>query len=177
MISLHKELCRAVGALDSDFIKSERQITLNLSFLTWELIACEEELRDLPFDAALSQLLEEWAADKFVKTMKMEQARQRLKSGDSLERKKFLYFIRRGSDGPIKIGIAEDVEQRRRALSTGSAERLYVLLSIPQTNEINERSIHEKFDHLRQSGEWFDPSTDLLEYIDELRKRAERDDE
>ncbi|TWP37958.1 GIY-YIG nuclease family protein [Leekyejoonella antrihumi] len=65
-----------------------------------------------------------------------------------------LYLMQSGSAGPVKVGIAADVEQRRRQLQTGSAERIHVRRVIPSASDY-ERPLHAQFARHRMSGEWF----------------------
>ena len=36
-----------------------------------------------------------------------------------------------------------------------------------------EKLLHERFGHLRMSGEWFQPGNDLLAYLEELKSRRD----
>lgn len=75
-----------------------------------------------------------------------------------------LYFIRQGTDGPIKIGRAVDIERRIMQLQTGSSQPLQLLAFIHSGGDL-EPEIHRRFAHLRLSGEWFSPAKELLEFI------------
>jgi hypothetical protein len=72
------------------------------------------------------------------------------------------YFIRQGTDGPIKIGKTTDLGHRFNRLQVGSAVKLNVLRVLLGDHE---RALHERFAHLRMHGEWFEPGTDLVEFI------------
>lgn len=74
---------------------------------------------------------------------------------------RFVYFIRRGEDGPIKIGVAADPFTRLRDLQTGCPERFRLLAAWPGDLQ-NERSIHRSLARHRIEGEWFAPSRDVL---------------
>lgn len=69
-----------------------------------------------------------------------------------------VYFARKGSDGPIKIGCSSHVKGRVRALG------LTLVAQITGMHK-TERYIHAKFDHLRISGEWFRPESELFDFI------------
>lgn len=84
-------------------------------------------------------------------------------------KKQKLYFIRRGENGPIKIGVSTRIENRVRMLQTGCAEELRVLAVVEQTSDISERKLHRRFRRFQQSGEWFSPEPELLALIDSLR--------
>jgi predicted GIY-YIG superfamily endonuclease len=74
-----------------------------------------------------------------------------------------LYVIQRGDDGPIKVGISRNVNQRVKDLQTGSAERLNVLRVYKMADV--ERAIHAELERKsRLEGEWF--PADLLSLVD-----------
>ncbi len=72
------------------------------------------------------------------------------------------YFIRAGSDGPIKIGQSIDPNERLRDLQVSHHLKL-VLLAV--VLGVTERELHVRFSRDRILGEWFFPSDDLLAYI------------
>jgi len=76
----------------------------------------------------------------------------------------FVYFIRSES-GKIKIGVTTDVRKRLGSLRTSSSERID-LIGYMQGDVSLERSLHQKFAASRLSGEWFSPSSDLLDFIE-----------
>jgi len=71
----------------------------------------------------------------------------------------YVYFIRAGKAGPIKIGIASDVERRIADMQTGNAYILESILTIPCKSRIHaqsvENSLHAFFRKQRIRGEWF----------------------
>jgi hypothetical protein len=78
-----------------------------------------------------------------------------------------VYFVQAGSScGPIKIGFSDDVGKRVAGLQTGNPELLTLLLVVPGTME-TESSLHNRFAsaRIRQSGEWFRPTRQLLEFV------------
>lgn len=81
-------------------------------------------------------------------------------------RKAKVYFIQSGS-GPIKIGIAVDVEKRRRSLQTAHPFPL-TLLATCKGGRKQESVYHERFAEFRQEGEWFSPHPDILAEIERL---------
>ena len=83
----------------------------------------------------------------------------------------FVYFVRSGSGGPIKIGFSGDWQRRVATLQTAHHEALDVLLVLGDCGdkaERLERVLHKAFAHRRKSGEWFDPGEDLITFIDAL---------
>ena len=73
-----------------------------------------------------------------------------------------VYFILAGDDGPVKIGWANDVAARRKALQTSHHEPLR-LLRIIEGRRQTERWLHEClcFAGQRMAGEWFWFHTDM----------------
>lgn len=75
-----------------------------------------------------------------------------------------VYFIQVCDDGPIKIGYAQNPKRRLHNMQTGNPVRLR-LLAITDGGESEERALHSKFAASRISGEWFAPTTDLMEFV------------
>lgn len=75
-----------------------------------------------------------------------------------------VYFIQAAS-GLVKIGRSTDVPRRKKALQLAHGERLKLLGAIPG-GAVLERQFHERWAHLRQTGEWFLPAPELLRAID-----------
>lgn len=75
-----------------------------------------------------------------------------------------VYFIRRGEDGPIKIGVSVRPNIRLGELQVGSPEDLTLLGVIPGDFD-TERSLHRQFRHLHLRGEWYAPHPDLMAFI------------
>lgn len=79
-----------------------------------------------------------------------------------------IYFIQRGTSGPIKIGAASNVERRLTSLQCACSEPLHLLHAVDQSDGITERSFHRMFRHLNRGGEWFAPDHELLNFIAKL---------
>lgn len=79
-----------------------------------------------------------------------------------------VYFIQ-DEDGYIKIGFAVSVADRIKTLQTGSRQELRILATMAGTPK-DERKLHRRFrtDHVR--GEWFYPSDDLCDFIEEVSR-------
>lgn len=77
-----------------------------------------------------------------------------------------VYFA--GSGGQIKIGWSRKVSARLAQLQTGSPIPIKLLGTMPGGRAV-ERRLHEKFAHLRISGEWFTDAPELLAFIAEQR--------
>jgi hypothetical protein len=82
-----------------------------------------------------------------------------------------IYFARVGTDGPIKIGKADDLPRRIKQHGDRYGAPLHVL-GIVDGGEDVERMMHGKFDHLRLNYnshlgavELFEPEQELLDFI------------
>lgn len=79
----------------------------------------------------------------------------------------YIYFIKDTKNNTIKIGITGNIKNRMSALQTSSPYKLELIKLID--GDINkEKELHLRFDKYRLSGEWFESSRELLEYIDSL---------
>lgn len=85
-----------------------------------------------------------------------------------------VYFIQRGLDGPVKIGVTVDVRRRIEELQVGSAEELRLLVALPGTPE-DESLLHKRFAAFHIRGEWFHPSAELLGWIEAAQCTGEID--
>lgn len=76
-----------------------------------------------------------------------------------------IYFVRAGDNGPIKIGTTIDVGMRLKTFQT----IIYniTLLGVIEGGRSEEKSLHEQFSTIRLSGEWFQDTPELLEFINE----------
>lgn len=75
-----------------------------------------------------------------------------------------LYFMLNPGLGIIKIGIAEDVDARRRTLELACGVALEVLAVVPKA-EHHEKPLHAALRPSRLIGEWFAPTAELLELV------------
>jgi hypothetical protein len=75
-----------------------------------------------------------------------------------------IYFLQAGDDGPIKIGYSKNPEDRRDSLQTGNHLDLKLIGVIPGKTTLEEK-LHNRFDKYRIKGEWFECSSDIIEFI------------
>jgi hypothetical protein len=66
-----------------------------------------------------------------------------------------IYFIQSDMGGPVKVGCANDVETRLRALQKYSPFKLRVRHVIEKVPVKKERELHVRFAKYRLHGEWF----------------------
>lgn len=77
-----------------------------------------------------------------------------------------VYFAQQAGDtkGPVKIGFSSDMKARVKNLSIASVGGVLILATIDGGKE-TEAYLHEKFEPYRISGEWFELSDELAEFI------------
>lgn len=80
----------------------------------------------------------------------------------------YVYFIRAGNSGAIKIGMAVNIERRINTLQAGNAFKLQVLALIPcdcREEALHlEQRIHKFFAKQRIRGEWFQGNIDFRKF-------------
>jgi DNA-binding XRE family transcriptional regulator len=76
-----------------------------------------------------------------------------------------VYFIKQG--GHVKIGFTNRFKTRLNQLQVSSPVKLEVL-SIVEGDKNDEKTLHQKFNHLYSYGEWFIYCDELKNYIDLL---------
>lgn len=75
-----------------------------------------------------------------------------------------IYFIRSRSGGSIKIGTTVRLSERLKQLVSEAGDDIEVL-AVTNGSFSEENALHQRFAHLRQHGEWFEPGDDLLGFI------------
>lgn len=74
------------------------------------------------------------------------------------------YFILCEHSGMVKIGTSVDPEKRLCGLQTSNPFPLKII----KITELNERELHHRFHHHRKSGEWFEFSDEIKQFIASL---------
>jgi hypothetical protein len=77
----------------------------------------------------------------------------------------YVYFIRAGIVGLIKIGFSEIYPDSRLAAHQVSSPVELERFAYVYSSLTHEQRLHLRFAHLRERGEWFRPGDDLLEFI------------
>jgi T5orf172 domain len=81
---------------------------------------------------------------------------------------RFVYLIRATESHRVKIGVAEDVDERLQTLQIGSPEILKIEAFVP-FSKAPECWLHNKFLSSREHGEWFRSTPELEAFISELK--------
>jgi hypothetical protein len=84
-----------------------------------------------------------------------------------------IYFIQRVSDSAVKIGCSTNIDQRLWALVTEHKVKMSVL-GVMEGDRVTEREMHTLFRNSWLRGEWFNPTDDLLDFIDKNTSAHER---
>ena len=89
----------------------------------------------------------------------------------------YVYFIRAGNSGPIKIGIASNIQSRMDTLQTGNHLKLTLVASIKCDSRLHaldkEKKLHKLFDYKKIRGEWFCGSIKLKD-VDEFQENEKK---
>jgi hypothetical protein len=82
--------------------------------------------------------------------------------GDSLRRHygTLIYAIQGEAGGPVKIGVATDIEARFRTIQSCSPVPL-VVRAVQLGGYQEEEELHFRFRSSRLHGEWFEPSKEM----------------
>lgn len=84
----------------------------------------------------------------------------------------FVYFVRAGNRGAIKIGVARNMQRRLDTLQTGNAFKLNVIALIPCKSREHARaieaSLHKRFGKQRIRGEWFQGNIEFRSIQDDF---------
>lgn len=75
-----------------------------------------------------------------------------------------VYFVQAGEGGPIKIGVACNVEKRIGKMRVDNAAKL-TLLGVIDGGRAEEKSLHNRFGDAWIRGEWFRPEPLLVDWI------------
>jgi hypothetical protein len=86
----------------------------------------------------------------------------------AMARKEYVYFIQQGVSGPVKIGRSYNPTARMAQLQTAHADRLRMLY-FERGGRDEECRLHAKFSECHISGEWFELTTEMLQYIETWR--------
>ena len=79
----------------------------------------------------------------------------------------YLYVIQQGTDGPFKVGLANDPLIRVATLQQGNPLPLRLVTFVPCRRRV-EASLHNHLAEHRLRGEWFRPRRRVLEFVAEL---------
>jgi hypothetical protein len=88
-----------------------------------------------------------------------------------------IYFIQHGENGPLKIGFTRgSIKTRLNTLQVGNPVLLSVVKVVDGTPS-HELDIHDMFGRSKIRGEWFEPTPELLKFIDRSPRSVDADRE
>lgn len=84
---------------------------------------------------------------------------------DDLNPREYIYFMQRGGIGPIKIGLTINPDKRRSDIAVHSAEPVRLVGLFDHGSSDREAETHGLFKDESLSGEWFQSSRFLVNFI------------
>lgn len=78
----------------------------------------------------------------------------------------YLYAIREGCEGPIKVGRSVTATIRMRELQVGNPTELFLLGTTIETDTLNEQTEHRRLSEHRIRGEWFNITPAHLPWLE-----------
>lgn len=78
-----------------------------------------------------------------------------------------IYFIENLFNSEIKIGVSSDIDTRLKQISSDIKSPVK-LIKLINGDEQKEKELHNRFSRDRVHGEWFKPSNELLDNINEI---------
>lgn len=92
---------------------------------------------------------------------------------------KYVYLIRNEETGNYKIGVSVNPRKRIKQLQTGSGEELQLIESFRSRYPRRiENALHQKYRHLRRSGEWFylsiEDEVSFIDYCEMIEKNIKK---
>jgi hypothetical protein len=79
----------------------------------------------------------------------------------------YIYIVRAGDDGPVKIGWTANPKARLSYLAVDNPAPLR-LLALTSGSMKEEKELHRRFAEHRIRGEWYRPEKELLDFADQL---------
>lgn len=147
-----------------------KDLRLKLTEQAHRLLLQVSQSSDLTMQAYVERLIASHLREKLAQARALvEVAGEETVETPSTRIQRWVYFVQRGHGGAIKIGSADNVAARIRALQTGSDCQLTLLHECLEAPGLTERALHTKFKHLRLAGEWFKGEPALLAFIDSLQ--------
>ena len=84
----------------------------------------------------------------------------------------YLYLIQNPITNDLKIGISNEPQRRIEELQNTNGRQLNLLYTIPGKSNL-EKTLHDKFSHLRLKGEWFKYDQSIIQEFERLAAEVE----
>lgn len=79
----------------------------------------------------------------------------------------YVYFLKIGENGPIKIGFTKHIRHRLTIIQVDNP-LMVILIAVLEGGRKEEFALHKKFAKHRLYGEWFTPDNELIDFISTL---------
>jgi hypothetical protein len=80
---------------------------------------------------------------------------------------RYIYVLKDVNSPTFKIGIAQNVEKRRRALEKQSGRKIQLKISFVGSQK-EEKEMHDKYKKYRLEGEWFRWNSEIKKEVEDL---------
>ena len=77
------------------------------------------------------------------------------------------------SPTPLKIGVATDIASRIASMRTANSRELVLLGILLDAGPDEERSLHQRWSHIRIRGEWFRDTPELRRFISQTTREMD----
>jgi hypothetical protein len=135
----------------------------------WRFVGFHPSYTDNSLIALMNTRGKRWEKEKKQKerdALKMAKAEEKA-AEPSNPKGMYVYFVQAGESGPIKIGFSTDPDRRIKTLRTAMSEELIVLKVVKGSRQL-EKTLHDQFSEINRRGEWYEPTTELLEFVSGL---------
>lgn len=171
-------LPKAVSTLIQLHLEQYNPVTVDLIERLKKQLQCDSEGELASILGLKESQINSWKYKKFPQSM-VEILDKILPSADSEEwdslsyedyfqDKACVYFVQSEGNNLIKIGYTTNLKKRLAKMRTDSSTPLKVLFAM-EAYRLEEKSIHSGLFKFNIHGEWFAPSAELLEYIEEQK--------
>ena len=142
-------------AVDSDWFRWNDDGSVEVSYGFMFPATCPESLRNLSAGFINHGMF--FPAGSVARYF-FDREHEQLKKGKNPQH---VYFIQSIHGGPIKIGIARDIDVRLRELQVGNPHPLRVIGILKNAGKKREGELHQHFLSTRLCGEWFEDTAEL----------------
>lgn len=159
------DFCRTIGIINSSSVL-EQVDSENKKLATIETTGGDQKMTVIPMIAIMkiainsrkpaALAIKDSLLNNFALQSEVISALNDFEVPDDLGCKMYVYAIREGELGRIKLGISRDPEKRLKQLQVGNSQALELIAYKLATNSFKDESaLHAKNEQHKVSGEWF----------------------